>query len=745
MDGHRPRTTALVGITTIRAHLLLLAGCAALPVLIFAVLISIMLVEQEQRTFERGAVERTRAMMSAIDADLRGSLSTLNAIAASRALAADDLRGFHEAAGRVLATQPAWSDVTLALPSGQTLVDARVPFGTALRTVVDRPSLDQVLKSRRPTVGNISWQAPDAPPVVPIRVPVERDGEVRYIVTAFVIPESFDLLIREQQLPSEWVAGLIDGNGNFVARVPPRPPGDPASPAFRAESRRAQAGWYRGRTVEGRDTYTAYRRSAQSDWTIGLAVPTEIVFGAERNTLWLLGAGVLAAVVTALALAFSIGKRIAGPMTALASLARSIGAERATIELPREGVREVDAVGRALLQADAAVRERHLLDQREKGAVEAADRAKDEFIATLSHELRNPLAALTSAAAILRRNDLNSAAESDARQVIERQLAHMSRMIEDLLDLSRVIAGKTHLKLERFDLGALVSGLVSAWQIEGRTARHIVTVDAEPAWVHADRTRMEQVLANLLDNAVKFAPPGSHIRVAVAECGDWVTLEVEDDGRGIPSEMLGRVFDPFVQGDHRIGGEGRGLGLGLALVRRLVEAQHGKVVVDSAGVGKGATFSVRVPRVDPAVEEEQPLSSVTVRAVGRKRVLVIDDNDDARRSLAVLLSFDGHETFEAPNGVRGAELARHARPEVALIDIGLPDINGYEVARRIRADLGKSVTLVAVTGYGQPEDQRAAFEAGFDAHLVKPVTLDQLNETLATVRTDAPVAAGEGD
>ncbi|HEY4139744.1 MAG TPA: ATP-binding protein, partial [Casimicrobiaceae bacterium] len=508
-------------------------------------------------------------MMSAVDADLRGSFSTLKALSASRALASDDLVGFRESAERLLATQPNWYDITLAVPSGRNVVDLRMPAGAPLGSILDWPSAERVVKTQQPVVGNVSSQSPEAPPRVTLRVPVVREGAVRYILTAQIEPESFTLLIREQKLPRDWVAGIVDRDNNIVARVPALPAGTPASVNFRNEIRRGKEGWYRGRTVEGRDTYAAYQHSAVSDWAIGLAVPVEIVHAGARDSAWLLGIGVVAAVATAWLLAFFIGKRIAGPMTALASLARNVGEERDGIELPRRGVREVDAVARALEHATSAVRERHLLDQREKDAIEAADRAKDEFIATLSHELRNPLAALTSAAAILRRNDLNSDLGRDARQVIDRQIAHMSRMIEDLLDLSRVIAGKTHLKIERFDLAALCSSVIGAWEAEGRTTRHVVTLEGEPTWVQADRTRIEQVLANLLDNAIKFTAPGRCIRVNVAPGGDSAVLEVEDDGQGIAPEMLGRIFDPFVQGYQWMSRDAAGLGLGLALVKRL--------------------------------------------------------------------------------------------------------------------------------------------------------------------------------
>jgi hypothetical protein len=369
---------------TIRSRLLLLASGAVFPVLIFAVLVSVILVEEEQRTFERGAIERARAIMSAVDAGLRGSLSTLQALAASRSLAAGDLAGFRESAARLLATQPAWHNITLGLPSGEGVVDTLAPLGTPQPPIVDLSSAERVVKTQQPVVGNVARPTPDSPAVVPVRVPVLRDGAVLYILTAQVRPESFDTLIREQKLSQDWVAGLIDGNGNFVARVPPRAPGEPASPAFRAESQRTKEGWYRGLTVEGKDTFTAYQRSALANWTIGLAVPSEIVLAGATGTAWLIGLGALAAVALAFVLAVVIGNRIVRPMKTLASLARTVGDGSATIALPRDGLREIDAVGLALKQADSAMRERQRLVQREKAAVEAADRAKDEFIATLS-------------------------------------------------------------------------------------------------------------------------------------------------------------------------------------------------------------------------------------------------------------------------------------------------------------------------------------------------------------------------
>ena len=422
-------------------------------------------------------------------------------------------------------------------------------------------------------------------------------------------------------------------------------------------------------------------------------------------------------------------------MTALASLARSIGVENATIVLPRRGIREIDAVGAALEQANNAVNERQILIRREKDAIEAADRAKDQFIATLSHELRNPLAAITSAAAILRRNDLTWTETHDAREVIERQVAHMSRMIEDLLDLSRVITGKVNLKLERFDLAELVSDIVMQFEAAGRCKDHAVDVKMQSVWVEADRTRVDQIVTNLFDNALKFTDDGKGIRIAVNATAEHAEITISDDGHGIDAEMIGRIFDPFVQGDHWASASGGGLGLGLALVKRLVELQGGSVTAASDGVGRGATFTVRLPRVEPVVSDVATPLRATPTPSGTKRIVLIDDNDDARKLLAMLLAFEGHETHEAATGDAGIRLACDVRPDVALIDIGLPDFDGYDIAKRIRAQLGNHCKLVAVTGYGQLDDQRRAFEAGFDAHLVKPVSVEQLTEVL--------VAAGQ--
>ena len=722
----------------IRSHLLLLAAGAMIPLIAFAVLVSVVLLERDRATVQRAASDRARAMMTAVDAELRGSVATLEAVGASAALAAGDLRTFHGEASRVLGSQPQWLDITLVSPAGEKLLEVSQPFGLALSVAVDRASIARAVTTKQPAVGEIDVAAAPGGGI-PVRVPVVHNGTIAYVVTAFVRPDSFETLIRQQRLPDGWISGIVDSSGRFVARVPTRPAGDLASVDFRAAVLKSPEGWFRGRTVEGRDVFTAHEVSRFSNWSIGLAIPADIVLSGVRSTALMIGIGVLASIAVALAIVLASGRRIVRPIVSLATAARSIGSGDRAIDVVPGEVDEVSDVATALRDADVAVRERQLLIQRERDAMQAADRAKDEFIAALSHELRNPLAAMSAASHILRRAEPTAAAATDARGVIERQTRHMSRMIEDLLDVSRIIMGKAKLTLERVDLTQLVAHAVAAWSAAGRFAGRGIAVELDSAWVTADRTRVEQILSNLLDNAVKFTPPDARITISVAREGDTGVLTVADNGPGIAPGLGARVFDLFVQAEQGMGRVRGGIGVGLTLVKRLAELQRGSVTAASGRDGHGATFTVRLPAADAptlAAEDEAP---ATRDAVPR-RIMIVEDNRDARDMLRQVLEMNGHDVVEAADGTSATALAIDRRPEVAIVDIGLPDMSGYDVARRIRAELDGAITLVALTGYGQPEDRQRSLAAGFDVHLVKPIALDRLEEAIARA-TPSPAPA----
>jgi signal transduction histidine kinase/CheY-like chemotaxis protein len=716
---------------TIRSHLLLLALAAVLPVLSFGIFASLLLVQHDRGTQRAGALDRARAMMTAVDTELRGSISTLQALSASRALGRDDLTGFHDSARRALATQPTWLNVALSLPSGEQVVNLAASPGAEMGPAEDPASLQQVVKTRAPAVGDVVTANFLERPAIPVRVPVLRDEVLVYVLTALVRPDAFADLIAQQHLPEGWVSGIVDGRRRFVARLPRMPPGELASEGFRNAVAGGGEGWYRGRTVEGTETFTAHITSSFSGWSIGLAMPTAAVEAGARRSAWLMAVGALLSMGIAFAATAIIGRRIVEPIRSLASGARSMGSGGELRLRNPERVREVSEVASALGEAAAAVRERQQLLEREKEALQAADVAKNEFLAMLSHELRNPLAAMNSAAHLLQVVDAGHPAAGRAREVIQRQTRHMTRLIEDLLDVTRITLGKASLERRPFDLAEAVSHVVESWRSAGRLAGHQLSLRLSPAWIQGDRARIEQIVSNLLDNAVKFTPAGGKIEVSVQRADGSAALSVADEGEGIAPDLIAHVFDLFVQGQHGIDRGKGGMGIGLALVQRLAEMHGGEVSVRSDGPGRGSTFTVRLPAVEPVEAQAVPPAPP---AAGSRRILIIEDNDDAREMLREALSLSGHEVQGARDGLSGLALADRRPPEVALIDIGLPDIDGYEVARRLRSSRNGPIALIALTGYGQMDDVRRAAEAGFDAHLTKPVDTDRLQATIAGLR-----------
>lgn len=387
-------------------------------------------------------------------------------------------------------------------------------------------------------------------------------------------------------------------------------------------------------------------------------------------------------------------------------------------------------------QRDRALQEAAVQRGRMEVMVEN-DRRKNEFLAMLGHELRNPLAPIRNSLHILDRTLRGGEQARRAQAVIERQLAHLTRLVDDLLDVSRITRGKIALRREWLDLCELVRRTVEDHRAAFADARVELALSAPPAalWVFGDETRLAQVLGNLLQNAVKFTPSGGSTRVAVEAdpARTTATVRVTDDGRGIEAELMPRLFEPFTQADTTLDRSKGGLGLGLALVKGLVELHGGCVDAASEGLDRGATFTLTLPIAASPPEE---VASGGGSASGpSRRVLIVEDNRDAAASLKELLELDGHRVAVAHTGPEGLALATTFAPEIVLCDIGLPDMNGYEVARRLRADSRYvGVTLVALTGYAGPEDVAKSREVGFDRHLAKPPQLDALEKILREAR-----------
>jgi signal transduction histidine kinase/CheY-like chemotaxis protein len=371
-----------------------------------------------------------------------------------------------------------------------------------------------------------------------------------------------------------------------------------------------------------------------------------------------------------------------------------------------------------------------------------ADQQKDEFLATLAHELRNPLAPIRNAVQILKLPAADANMRQRAQEMIDRQLHHLVRLVDDLLDISRIIQGRIELRKERFDLSAAITRAVETAEplIEARGHELVIKMPSEPVIVYADLVRLSQIISNLLTNAAKYTPSASQIWLSAEHDGEDVVLRVRDQGAGIEPHMLGRIFELFVQADASPTRTQGGLGIGLTLVKRLIELHEGTVTASSAGLGKGSEFIVRIPADKHATDTlggHRLIDSTQVER-SERRILIVDDNVDAAESIAMLLQASGFAVRCVYDGVSALSAANTYHPHVIILDIGLPDISGYEVAKRLRAQPDFQRTpIVAVTGYGQQGDRLRSREAGIDHHMTKPVDPDVL-QALLEVSPTAP-------
>jgi signal transduction histidine kinase len=370
-------------------------------------------------------------------------------------------------------------------------------------------------------------------------------------------------------------------------------------------------------------------------------------------------------------------------------------------------------------------------------ALREADRRKDEFLAMLSHELRGPLAPLGNMLEVVKRAQGNAELIQHAHATMERQLGQLVRLVDDLLDVSRITRNKMQLRKERVELAPVVRQAVEACRplAEGMTHEITVRLPSEPVYLHADPARLTQVFQNLVHNACKYTEPRGRIGLTARREGGDVVVSVKDSGLGIPADKLGSIFDMFTQVDASRERAQGGLGIGLTLVKRLIEMHDGTVEARSEGPGRGSEFLVRLPVLVEAPEvAPQATPAAKERAAVARRMLVVDDNLDSAESLTMLLQVSGHETYAAHDGLEAVAAAERFRPEVVLLDIGLPNLNGYDAARRIREQpWGKDMVLIALTGWGQDADRRKSKDAGFDLHMVKPVDLDALLRLLASL------------
>jgi signal transduction histidine kinase/ActR/RegA family two-component response regulator len=562
------------------------------------------------------------------------------------------------------------------------------------------------------------------------------------VVFAAMDLEGLDTFINDINLPPGSVLATADARGDVISRRPDpeRYFGKRLSPATREAISTAgqRAVVIRGEDgVERLHTFARVGAPALTDYTVTIGIPTDAITSAARHDQLMSLLGLAATTMLALLAAWLVGdvlivQRVRKLMGTAERIAAGDLDARSGIAYANE---EIGNLAQALDRMAASLQKKEAARSLAERELRAADQRKDEFLAMLAHELRNPLAPISTGAHLLKLLHSENAQITQTCSIIVRQVDHMTSLVDDLLDVSRVTRGLVSLSTQVLDLKRVIDDAVEQVRPLITARRHRVAIEVPPAPAHVkgDHKRLVQVVANLLGNATKYTPEGGTLQLCLqADGGDWV-LSMLDDGIGMEASLVERVFDLFTQAERTPDRSQGGLGLGLALVKSLVELHGGSVQARSPGPGQGSAFTVRLPRlVQDVVLAPQPAAQRSADDAKPLRILLVDDNVDAVHTLQLFLRSAGHDVEVAYSAGDALELARLMVPEVCLLDIGLPDFDGNELARRLRqlAQTG-GATLVAMTGYGRQQDRDAAMAAGFDHYLVKPVNTTQLADILA--------------
>ena len=723
----------------LRTHLIVLTLATVVPAVLFAVGLIVYHTRLDRSSLERGMRDTARALALALDRDVNDIKTGIETLSASKYLNGPvDLAHFYEEAATVSKGFGGWA--VLSDPSGRQIINTSRPLGAALPipTMASLEMMRSVADGRKTFVSNVFIGTVSRQPAVIVAAPVIRDGQVRYILDFPFPPTQFTKLLQEASLSRGWLALIPDRDGGVVARVPDAAAfvGRKEGQEWTTQTASGGEGFVKGDVLRGPAVYAAYSRSRETGWVVGVAAPITLVdAGIRRSMLALSGGGVLLLAV-ACGLAYVLGKRIAAPIVALSD---SLKAEpEAPLPPAQSRVSEVEDLRRALEDARAAGRRAELAHAARREA-EAANRAKDDFLAVLSHELRTPLNATFGWVRMLRSGRLDGAAAEHGLEVIERNVTQQSRLISDLLDASRIVFGRLELSLQAVDFPALVASVVESIRpsAEIRAIGLKSELDPDAGPVNGDPDRLRQVVENILGNAIKFTPPNGSVTVRLARDGD-ACLTVSDTGRGIDPELLPHIFERFRQSDSASTRGHAGLGLGLAIVRHLVELHGGRVRAESEGVGQGATFTVVLPIVASAEDTASALQPAASQSSGERlegvRVLVVEDDADTRELVATVLGKAGAVTFTASNARDGIGMAPRVRPDVLVCDLAMPDQDGLAVVQQVKAwaaEAAVALPALALTAYARAEDREQALAEGFDRYLAKPVEPSELVRAVA--------------
>lgn len=731
----RARISAAIAslrVATLERRIFLVAAASLLPLALLSSATLFTAAKTQKERLLEANVQIAQALSAAVDSQLGNVVASLDALGSSPRLAQEDFAGLQQVSRELLERRPTWVNLVVSTTDARQVMNASLPLSEERPSWITPAYVTEAVRRRGPVISNLEWGEILQLHAFGVHVPVESDGEVRYVLTAVINPRFLADLAKVHPVPDGGVVTIVDRDHRVVTRSRD---GDQwvgrsaTGPLLARLQATEPTGWVPSSTLEGAPVYSVYHRSGFSGWSAIIGTPQQVLDGPLRRSYFAFGASFLFSVILGLLAAGRVGHTIVRPVRELESSAASVGRGEAP-RVPPTRMPEIRRVGEALVSAHLQ-RERALERERDARRVaEGASKAKDEFLAMLGHELRNPLAAISTAAQLLERDRGQLAPlQASAAAIVSRQVRHLARMTDDLLDAGRIVLGKIVLTRSRMDLAGGVQAALASMRNSGLLDRHQVSIDASPAWIDGDPTRIEQIALNLLANAAKYTPEGGSIHIEVRREADEAVLRVRDSGIGLDDELLARAFDLFVQGERSIDRSQGGLGIGLTLVRRLAELHGGSVQAESAGHGRGAAFTVRLPAAGPP--EEAAAGSASPLRRRPLSIALIEDNEDVRTGLRMLLENEGHAIREAGDGGAGLELLRSdPAVDVALIDIGLPVMDGLQVARAVRAGGGRRPVLIAMTGYGGEAERARGIESGFDAYLVKPVDPEVLMDLL---------------
>jgi signal transduction histidine kinase/CheY-like chemotaxis protein len=734
----------------LRRHLVILAALTILPLLVFTTWTVLEMHREERARAERALTDTARALSLAVDGEIAAIVAALESLATSRDLDSGNLRAFHAQAAALQARQAGWTTIALTEAGGADVLNVLRPLGAPLPPVGGDPEdLRRVVTTGRPAVSDAFVGPLSGHWVIAIRVPVVKDGRVRYVLSATVHTRELHDVLLGQRLPAAWIGTILDRKRVIIARTRGEEQfvGQPASERLLAASARASEGWYRGLTKEGTSTHSAFSRSPHTGLTVALGVPAALIEASLGRSLWrIAGSGVLV-LALGVAVAVFFARRIAGPITALSVAAQDIG--RGTVPHPAAStITEVNDLRQAMTEAARLVLDERERQQAARAEAEAANTLKDEFLATLSHELRTPLNAVLGWSRMLKAGSLDQATAKRAVDVIERNANAQLQLIEDLLDVSRIVTGKLRLDVRAVALASVIEAAVDTLRpaAEAKSIRLQPVVDPRAGPVSGDPDRLQQIVWNLLSNAVKFTPRGGRVQIRLERVNSHVEIVVTDTGKGIAADMLPHVFDRFRQADGSSQRAHGGLGIGLALVKSLVELHGGSVQAASAGLDQGATFTVKLPLMLHAESSERVEAAVpghrvqSMAALGGIGLLVLDDDTDALELFATILRQAGAEVRVARSVREAIGLLGAWEPDVIVSDIEMPEENGYAFIRRLRGGEvpnGERIPAIAVTAYGGVSERIKIVSAGFDSYVAKPVEPDELAAIIGRLVTRA--------